>query len=164
MSFERHAFGGTGTVEFVSAEASIAGKVVKGAPYSAEAVTENTQTLPDGNRILESTSATYRDSEGRTRREMSLPPIGPFATAGDAPTFMMINDPVAGVSYHLDTKTKTARKMPAMAGGISFGRYRSFVGAIAAGARSRRPSASVPADGKVRTTFEAAVPPPAAGL
>ena len=121
--FERHAIGiGPDTVEFVSAEASIAGKVVKGAPYSAEAVTENTQMLPDGNRIAnKSTAVTYRDSEGRTRREMTLTAIGPFATSGDAPTFVMINDPVAGVTYHLDSKTKTARKMPAMPGGIAFG-------------------------------------------
>jgi hypothetical protein len=120
MTFERHAFivGGPDVVEFVSAEASIAGKTVKGAPYSAEALTESTQTLTDGNRITsKSTAVTYRDSEGRTRREMSLSLPG----MTDGPTFITINDPVANASYHLDTKSKTARKLPVAPDGVSFG-------------------------------------------
>src|SRR5215467_2214872 len=57
---------------FIASE-SFGGKVVKGAPYSAEAVTETIQTLADGNRIINRmTSSIYRDSEGRTRREQSL--------------------------------------------------------------------------------------------
>lgn len=104
---------GANTVEFVSTEANFSGKVVKGAPYSAEAVTETSQTLSDGNRISKkSVAATYRDSEGRTRRDMTMPAVGPWATQGDAPSFVVIHDPAAGVSYHLDSKTKTARKLP----------------------------------------------------
>jgi len=115
------ALGGPDVVEFVSAEASIAGKVIKGAPYSADAVSESTQTLSDGNRISKkSSAATYRDSEGRTRRDMTLPAIGPFATAGDPPSFVIINDPIAGVTYHLDTKNKTARKLPGGPGPFSY--------------------------------------------
>ena len=126
-------------MEFISTEASIAGKVVKGAPYSADAVTETSQTLSDGNRIAKkSTSATYRDSEGRTRRDMTLPAIRPFAASGDAPSFVMISDPVAGASYHLDSKSKTARKLPAMSGAVGFG----------PGVRVM--SARVAADGKAR--------------
>src|ERR1700694_3115739 len=49
---------------FVSSEMSFDGKLVKGAPYSAQAVTEMTQTLGDGNRIVnKSTASIYRDSE-----------------------------------------------------------------------------------------------------
>jgi hypothetical protein len=89
------------------------GKLVKGAPYSAEAVTENTQTLSDGNRIVnKSTASVYRDSEGRTRREQTLKAIGPFA--GEAPQTIFINDPVAGVNYTLDSRTHLARKMAPM--------------------------------------------------
>jgi hypothetical protein len=119
VTFERHAFVVVpDVVEFVSAEASIAGKTVKGAPYSAEAVTESTQTLTDGNRITsKSTALTYRDSEGRTRREMALSLPG----VSDPPTFITINDPVANVSYHLDTRAKTARKLPVAPDGMSFG-------------------------------------------
>ena len=41
-----------------------------GAPYSAEAVIESTQTLPDGNRINRKvTTRVYRDGDGRTRRD-----------------------------------------------------------------------------------------------
>jgi hypothetical protein len=120
MPFERHTvmMSGPNTVEFVSAEASIVGKTVKGAPYSAEAVTETAQTLADGNRITSKSSAvTYRDSEGRTRREMALTMPG----MPDPPTFITINDPVAGTSYHLDTKMRTARKLPVAPEGIAFG-------------------------------------------
>src|SRR5512140_2848590 len=45
-------------------------QLVKGAPYSAEVVTETKQTLADGNVIArKSTGAVYRDGEGRTRQE-----------------------------------------------------------------------------------------------
>src|SRR6478672_10155310 len=45
-------------------------KVVKGAPFSADIVTESIQTLADGNRIVQrSNTHMYRDSEGRVRRE-----------------------------------------------------------------------------------------------
>ncbi|HWC75811.1 MAG TPA: hypothetical protein VG778_00020, partial [Blastocatellia bacterium] len=87
-------------------------KMVKGAPYSATAVTENIQTLADGNRIVhKNSSAVYRDSEGRTRREHVFAKIGPYAPAGDAPHSIFINDPVAAVNYVLEPANKTARKM-----------------------------------------------------
>ncbi len=51
--------------EFIAEEVA-PGKVVKGAPYSAEAVAETTQTLADGNRIQhKSTAMVYRDGQGR---------------------------------------------------------------------------------------------------
>ncbi len=88
-------------------------RVVKGAPYSAEAITETTQVLNDGNRITgKSVAHVYRDSEGRTRREQTVLPLsGPVAT-GDALTTVFINDPVAGASYILDPRSKTAHKTP----------------------------------------------------
>lgn len=109
--------GGTGpgegfTFNFVSSEMSFDNKVVKGAPYSAVAVTETSRTLSDGNRIVHKNTATiYRDSEGRTRREQTLAAIGPFAAAGDPPQTIFINDPVQGVNYILDPRNHTARKM-----------------------------------------------------
>ena len=100
------------TFNFVASEMSFEGKVVKGAPYSAEAVTETTQTLGDGNRIYRKTTASvYRDSEGRTRRDQTVGAIGAWAAAGDPPQTFFINDPVAGVNYILDPRSHTARKM-----------------------------------------------------
>lgn len=102
------------TFVFVSSEFSFDGQTVKGAPYSAQAVTESTQTLSDGNRIVnKATSAIYRDSEGRTRREQSLRSFGPFSAGGEAPQMIFISDPVAGLSYTLDPRAHVARKMPA---------------------------------------------------
>ena len=102
------------TFQFVYSEAGIPGKTVKGAPYSATAETSSVQTLADGNRITnKSLSNVARDSEGRTRREQSLPAIGPWASEGPAPMMITITDPVAGVAYMLEERTKTARKLPA---------------------------------------------------
>ena len=102
------------TVQFLSTEMSFEGAVVKGAPYSAEAVTETTQTLGDGNRITRKTSASlYRDGEGRSRRDQALPAVGPWATSGTPLVNVFINDPVLGVSYILDSNAKTARKQVA---------------------------------------------------
>jgi hypothetical protein len=86
-------------------------KLVKGAPYKAESVTEITQTLADGNRIArKTTAAVYRDAEGRTRREMTLAAIGPLV-AHEAPRLVFVHDPVAGTSFVLEPDTHTARKL-----------------------------------------------------
>jgi hypothetical protein len=123
-------------VTFVHAEFGMEGKVVKGAPYSAQAVTEFTQTLSDGNRINRtSTSSVARDSEGRTRREQSLGAIGPFAASGAAPKIVSIHDPVAGKNYMLDANTKTANLMPGLPPGemakVHGGAIASFQSGIA---------------------------------
>ena len=106
-------------IGFVGFEAGIGGKTVTGAPFSAEVSTQSTQTLADGNTIQHSTTGTFaRDSQGRTRREMTLPEIGPFAASGEAPPHMVeIYDAVAGVHYILDPFRKVAHKMEQRRGG-----------------------------------------------
>ncbi len=85
---------------FIASE-SFGGKVVKGAPYSAESVTETIQTLSDGNRIINRmTSSVYRDSEGRTRREQSLKGLGIFGAGEEPLQTIFINDPVAGRDFY----------------------------------------------------------------
>lgn len=108
---------------FLSSEMRFNNKLVTGAPFSATAETENVQPLLDGSRTTQkNTSQLYRDSEGRTRREQRLNNIGGFATANDAPPMVFIDDPVAGVSYMLDTKNLKARKMSFRGGpGPGFG-------------------------------------------
>ncbi|HWY47129.1 MAG TPA: hypothetical protein VNX70_07090 [Bryobacteraceae bacterium] len=106
--------GGPGDFAFVRGEFGMAGKVVTGAPYSAQAVTQFTQTLADGNHIQRSTTASLaRDSQGRTRTERSMAAIGALAGSGAASKAVFINDPVAGTGYMLDATHKTARQMPA---------------------------------------------------
>lgn len=114
--FEMHiapgAPGDSFSFSFVSSEMQFDSKVVKGAPYSAEAVTESVQTLADGNRIVRTSKASlYRDAEGRTRRDQTLNHIGPWATADEPPQTIFINDPVAGARYVLNPRTRTAQKM-----------------------------------------------------
>jgi hypothetical protein len=86
-------------------------KVVKGAPYSATAITESVQTLADGAKITHTSSDNvYRDSEGRTRREQKLDRIGPFFVEGEPRQMVFINDVVSGARIFLDTDRRTARK------------------------------------------------------
>lgn len=101
-----------GDVVFLATEMSFGGKVVKGAPYSAQAITENIQTLADGNRIVNKSTATiYRDSEGRTRREQTLGAIGGIPFAGEPTQTIFISDPVAGATFMLDPGSHIARQM-----------------------------------------------------
>ena len=100
------------TFEFLTGEANFEPRLVKGAPYSAETGTETNQVLSDGNRITRrNSSVVYRDSDGRTRREVTLGTIGPWAARGEARQTVFINDPAAGVNYVLDPQNRTARKM-----------------------------------------------------
>lgn len=79
---------------------------VKGIPLSADIVTSHVQVLADGNKITnEDTSHFYRDSEGRTRRENKLTMLG---QSSDAPSMIMINDPVAHTRFVLNTIHKSA--------------------------------------------------------
>ena len=76
------------------------GKVVKGAPYSAEVVTETNQPLADGNAIThKSTSRVYRDGEGRTRQE---------SLRDNEVRSVYISDPVEGTNYTLIPGAKVA--------------------------------------------------------
>jgi hypothetical protein len=95
----------------VGAEPGRQGPVVKGAPFSADLVTETTQALADGNHIHQtSTSRLYRDAEGRTRREQSLNGLGVLAPNANLPPVVFINDPVAHVNYALSPSAHTATR------------------------------------------------------
>ena len=101
-------------VELLGFEGLHGGKVVTGVPFSAVAVTQMTHTLADGNKITRTTQANlFRDSQGRVRREVTLPTIGPFANSGQPKSFIVIHDPVANTNFVLHDDTKTAEKMPA---------------------------------------------------
>ena len=86
-----------------------------GNPYCAEFVSSSVQTLADGNRIEQSTTRkTCRDSQGRTRNEISPPPFGD----GIVPLPMVsIFDPIAhqNISFRLETKIAQVHKMPEVA-------------------------------------------------
>lgn len=103
-----------GTFKFLGSRPGIdLRSVVIGAPYSATAITEHTQTLSDGNQIMQRNEATYyRDSEGRLRVDQTLKTIGKWTAEGDPPRIITIWDPVAGHYYSLDPRTRTALKDP----------------------------------------------------
>jgi hypothetical protein len=105
-------------VVFVGFEEGLRGKTVTGAPFSASFSTETKQVLADGNQIQRSNTGTLaRDSQGRTRRDMTLTGLGLLAGSNQAASHVvMINDPVAGAQYVLEVDRKTARKMQLRAG------------------------------------------------
>jgi hypothetical protein len=101
----------------VRARTAVEGRIIPNAPYSAEAVTESTQVLADGNRInRKSATRVYRDGEGRTRRE----------ELNDSGTVVSVSivDPVAHVTYVLNPASRTAYRDSvriAMPGGFGTG-------------------------------------------
>jgi hypothetical protein len=115
-----------GTAEIVHVEPMDL-PAIAGAPFSAEATTEFTQLLSDGNRIERRFSTSLaRDGRGRTRSEQDVAMLGPLTvlhtgmnwktrqsftvTASEPPRFTVIADPVERVTYTLDERTKEARR------------------------------------------------------
>ncbi len=113
-----HGFGhgpmGHDEIGFLGFEAGFSGKTVTGAPFSASFSTESTETLADGNQIKQNSSGTIaRDSQGRSRRDMTLPALGPWAAQGkSAPHVIFVNDPVARTRYILEADKRIARQLP----------------------------------------------------
>jgi len=84
---------------------------VKGAPYSAETTTETVQVLADGNRIVnKSSNKTYRDSEGRTRVEMTPSTGGAWVPDTKQFSVTLIDDPVSGDHITLNNNDKRATR------------------------------------------------------
>ncbi len=100
---------------------------IANAPFTADATTEFTQMLSDGNRIERRfTTSLARDGRGRTRSEQDVAMLGPLvvlqkgmnwthgsaaaAAHGEPPRFTVITDPVDGVTYTLDERLKEARR------------------------------------------------------
>jgi len=85
------------------------GKVVTGAPYSADVSSTRVETLSDGNKIQQTmTGKIARDSEGRTY-SIETSTGGPLGQTGPT-TRISIFDPVAGYAYELNQTTKTATR------------------------------------------------------
>src|SRR6185312_16207904 len=129
--------------------------------YAADSITESTQVLGDGNRITARNEARMmRDSKGRTRREQTLRGFGPASAAREPVTMVTINDPVADVSYFLDTTARTAQPSRPfrIATGVA-GRAASPAGDTfnvrvpAAGDATRLPPPPLPDDGVAHTTM-----------
>jgi hypothetical protein len=86
----------------VPAGASNNVRLVTGAPYSALGTSQTTVTLPDGSRVVrENVIRQWRDSDGRTRAEISLSTIGGTPAVEVNTTVTVIDDPAARERYVL---------------------------------------------------------------
>lgn len=113
-AFDPETVGAGDAIGLVGFEGDLGAKTVTAAPFSASFSTQSTRVLADGNQIRRSTTGTIaRDGQGRTRRDLTLPAIGPWAASDKTPPHVIfINDPVAGAQYVLQPDRKTARKLP----------------------------------------------------
>jgi len=104
------------TAKFISAEVRFGDKFIKGAPFSAETVIENTRRLFDGSTVTKtSKGAIYRDGSGRTRREQPIEANGGFSVVGENGSpqkLIFINDFIGKAHYFLDLNRRTAVKNP----------------------------------------------------
>ena len=82
--------------------------IVTGQPYSAQEISEHTQTLADGTHITQAprTTQIYRDSDGRTRTERPMQ----LSRNGPMPVQIEISDPVSGYLYRLDPANHIAHR------------------------------------------------------
>jgi hypothetical protein len=75
-------------------------RLVTGAPYSALGTSQTIVTLPDGSRVVrENLIRQWRDSDGRTRSEISLSTIGGTPPVEVNTTVTVIDDPAARERY-----------------------------------------------------------------
>jgi hypothetical protein len=118
-----------GTAEIINVEAMENVPSIAGAPFTADATTEFTQMLSDGNRIERRfTTSLARDGRGRTRSEQDVAMLGPLGVLqkgvnwstgrnigaqNEPPRFTVITDPVEGITYTLDERAREARRNPA---------------------------------------------------
>jgi len=88
--------------------------VVPNAPFTADAVTTVTQTLGDGTKIEQRTTAKwYRDSTGRVRREQTVIGIDRLSPQGQPQTTITFDSvPRDPTPYVLNPATRTARRTP----------------------------------------------------
>ena len=109
MKVEQAVAGELQQVKVQLATGGMLGAIVTGAPYSAVTTNESTQTLADGNRIVQKTTYNVaRDGQGRVRREE--------VNENGVVTSVTILDPVAKTTYLLDPVNRTAQPMPLVAG------------------------------------------------
>src|SRR5262245_23858008 len=118
-------------------------RLVKGAPFSADIVSETIQNLPDGNRIVQRYEGRiYRDSQGRTRNERTYLMGG----TSDQKQTITIFDPVGASNYSLDPETRIARKAN------SYVRFEPSLPTPTPRVVSPSPSANVEAPKKIRVS------------
>jgi len=126
-----------GTTEILNVEPMENVPAIAGAPFAADATTEFSQMLSDGNRIERRfTTSLARDGKGRTRSEQDVAMLGPLvvlekgtnwktspaaaAAPSEPPRFTVINDPVDRVTYTLDERSKEARRSPSKSATAQF--------------------------------------------
>jgi len=94
-----------------------AGRVVTGAPFSAQEITVTQQTLAGGNLIQRQEQTNlYRDSEGRLRTESTVQRPNRSSV-----TRVTVTDPVAGVRRTIDADSRTVTEFPLRAPGNGIG-------------------------------------------
>jgi hypothetical protein len=86
--------------------------IVKGLPYSGEALTTVKLMMFDGTKMERTVTAKlFRDSAGRMRREQTVVGLEALDPSNDFRAIVHIVDSVAGVFYSLNPATRTADRL-----------------------------------------------------
>jgi hypothetical protein len=154
-----------GGVSVIAVDPVSIGATVTDAPYSAEGITEVTQTLADGNRIERRTTTTIaRASDGRTRREQQGFAIGNYVGRNAQP-IVTITDPTSGMHITLNYDLKVAFRMKP--GWVSMAGSPDERGAIGTGpflSRGAVIAGDPPSVSSARRGVPAPHPPPPLGV
>src|SRR5688572_2658763 len=110
------------------------GPLVTGAPFSADSATVVTQTLGDGTRIEQRTTAKFsRDTAGRVRREQTIIGLDALDPATQSRTVITFDSvPADPMPYVIDPVARTVRRMPrgSFGAGADAGRIASYFGTV----------------------------------
>jgi hypothetical protein len=102
--------------QFVGAEMRFGDKLVKGAPFSAETIRQESKRLFDGSLVnSQSKGMVYRDGDGRFRQEVPFDTIAgfPVMSRDDQPLKLVhIVDHVAGKTYSVNDSNRTYFNIP----------------------------------------------------
>ena len=103
---------GQKTVTYTINTAQLTLGFLQGHPYSADEITQQTNTLADGTHMVRTSQPNFlcRDFVGRTRTE-KRPPLLPKENQIEMPALVEILDPVSGFGYYLDTVNRVAHRL-----------------------------------------------------
>lgn len=87
-------------------------RIVRGAPFSAEASLDSVQLLSDGTKLSRSSNRKlFRDNDGRLRREEGPTQLGIPGSNVFLPESMKIIDPVSGLKFELNLKARNFKQV-----------------------------------------------------
>ncbi|MCU1342105.1 MAG: hypothetical protein JWN92_1528 [Candidatus Acidoferrum typicum] len=113
-----------GSFEFGGLVGGFSGKTVTGKPFQAKFTITRVETLPNNSITNTVTGVLARDGDGSTYRDVTLPAIGPWASAGKPQEFIFIKNVAKQMNYMIDVSKGTYREFSSQARNASGGDHK----------------------------------------